>query len=144
MKLVSCCSACFLRFWDCLFRVVFLKQSLRSLQTASTNVPKSHGASAKGLGNMPLTQKVSFKTMLQKGNRVQLPKLIRWKFKLETSQILKVTVFPPKATQANASTRRWKKADEQPPAITRKLVETAKHDNQNITGEILESQLQSA
>ena len=41
---------------------------------------------------MPLTQKVNFKTKFQKGNRVQIPKLVRWRFKLETDQILKVTV----------------------------------------------------
>ena len=41
---------------------------------------------------MPLTQKVSFKTILQKGNRLQVPKLIRWQFKMETEQVLKVSV----------------------------------------------------
>jgi len=41
---------------------------------------------------MPLTQKVTFKTLLQKGNRLQVPKLIRWQFKMETSQTLKVGV----------------------------------------------------
>ena len=41
---------------------------------------------------MPLTQKVSFKTMLQKANRVQVPKVVRWQFKMDTEQILKVTV----------------------------------------------------
>ena len=41
---------------------------------------------------MPLTQKVSFKTMLQKGNRIQVPKVVRWQFKMDTEQVLKVTV----------------------------------------------------
>ncbi len=41
---------------------------------------------------MPLTQKVSFKTVLQKGNRVQVPKVVRWQFKMESEQVLKVTV----------------------------------------------------
>jgi hypothetical protein len=41
---------------------------------------------------MPLTQKVAFKAVLQKGNRVQVPKLIRWQFKMETDQTLKVGV----------------------------------------------------
>jgi bifunctional DNA-binding transcriptional regulator/antitoxin component of YhaV-PrlF toxin-antitoxin module len=41
---------------------------------------------------MPLTQKVTFKTMLQRGNRVQVPKLVRWQFKMDTQQVLKVTV----------------------------------------------------
>ena len=41
---------------------------------------------------MPLTQKGTFKTMLQRGNRVQVPKLIRWQFKMETTQVLKVGI----------------------------------------------------
>jgi bifunctional DNA-binding transcriptional regulator/antitoxin component of YhaV-PrlF toxin-antitoxin module len=41
---------------------------------------------------MPLTESVSFKTVLQKGNRLQLPKLIRWRYKLEQDQVLKVSV----------------------------------------------------
>jgi bifunctional DNA-binding transcriptional regulator/antitoxin component of YhaV-PrlF toxin-antitoxin module len=41
---------------------------------------------------VPLTQPVEFKTRIQKGNRIQLPKLVRWQFKLETSQTLKATV----------------------------------------------------
>ena len=40
---------------------------------------------------MPLTERVEFKARIQKGNRVQLPKLVRWRFKLETSQTLKVS-----------------------------------------------------
>jgi hypothetical protein len=41
---------------------------------------------------MPLTQKVSFKTVLQKGNRVQVPKVVRWQFKMDSEQVLKVGV----------------------------------------------------
>ena len=41
---------------------------------------------------MPLTERVSFKTRLQRGNRVQVPKYVRWHYKLEPTQILEVTV----------------------------------------------------
>ena len=41
---------------------------------------------------MPLTERVYFKTRLQRGNRIQLPKLIRWKYKLEQEQVLKVSL----------------------------------------------------
>ena len=41
---------------------------------------------------MPLTERVSFKTRLQSGNRVQIPKYVRWHYKLEPTQILEVTV----------------------------------------------------
>jgi hypothetical protein len=41
---------------------------------------------------MPLTKAVSFKAVLQKGNRFQVPKLVRWQFKMETGQVLRVRV----------------------------------------------------
>ena len=41
---------------------------------------------------LPLTERVEFKTLLQKGNRLQIPKLVRWKYKLESTQVLKVSV----------------------------------------------------
>ena len=41
---------------------------------------------------MPLTEKINFKTRLQRGNRLQIPRLIRWQFKLETDQVMKVSV----------------------------------------------------
>ena len=41
---------------------------------------------------MPLTESVSFKAVLQKGSRVQIPRLVRWQFKLEPTQILKIRV----------------------------------------------------
>lgn len=41
---------------------------------------------------MPLTEQVVFQTRLQKGNRIQIPVLARWRFKLEPNQALKVTV----------------------------------------------------
>ena len=43
---------------------------------------------------MPLTGAVGFKAVLQKGNRVQVPKLVRWRFKLEQEQVLSVSVTP--------------------------------------------------
>ena len=43
---------------------------------------------------MPLTIKVSFETVLEKGNRLQIPKLIRWQFKMEQNQVLRVGVSP--------------------------------------------------
>jgi hypothetical protein len=79
-------------FWYSLCGVAFLKQTLKSSQAASIIVSKSQGTSAKGKVNMPLTQKVTFKTVLQRGNRVQVPQLVRWQFKMDTEQVLKVSV----------------------------------------------------
>jgi DNA-binding transcriptional regulator/RsmH inhibitor MraZ len=41
---------------------------------------------------MPLTVRVNFVTVLEKGNRLQVPKLIRWQFKMEHPQVLSVRV----------------------------------------------------
>jgi hypothetical protein len=41
---------------------------------------------------MPLTQKVTFQTVLEKGNRVQIPKLIRMQFKMEHDQVLRAGI----------------------------------------------------
>ncbi len=43
---------------------------------------------------MPLTERVEFKAILQRGNRIQTPRMIRWKFKLDSNQALKITVAP--------------------------------------------------
>ena len=41
---------------------------------------------------MPLTHSVSFKAVIGKGNRIQIPTLIRWEFKLEPTQLLTVNI----------------------------------------------------
>ncbi len=41
---------------------------------------------------MPLTRSVSFKAAIGNANRIQIPTLIRWEFKLEPTQLLKITV----------------------------------------------------
>ncbi len=43
---------------------------------------------------MPLIAKVKFQAVLEKGNRLQIPKLILWQFKMEQNQVLKVGVYP--------------------------------------------------
>ena len=41
---------------------------------------------------MPLTEKVTFTTTFERFDKVQIPKLIRWRFKMECDQALKVGV----------------------------------------------------
>ena len=43
---------------------------------------------------MPLTDHVTFKAVLQRGNRVQIPKNIRLLYQLEPKQIFRVMVRP--------------------------------------------------
>ncbi len=41
---------------------------------------------------MPLTRRVTFQGPLQKRHRVQIAKLIRWEFKMEPDQVLRIGV----------------------------------------------------
>jgi hypothetical protein len=41
---------------------------------------------------LPLTGSVSFKAVLQRGNRVQIPRLFRWQYRMKADQVLKVHV----------------------------------------------------
>jgi bifunctional DNA-binding transcriptional regulator/antitoxin component of YhaV-PrlF toxin-antitoxin module len=44
---------------------------------------------------LPLTEKVKFKTRIQKGGRLQINKHVRWRFKLESNQQLAVWINVP-------------------------------------------------
>jgi len=44
---------------------------------------------------LPLTEKVSFKTIVQRGNRLQINRHIRWRYKLESNRYLSVRVDIP-------------------------------------------------
>jgi bifunctional DNA-binding transcriptional regulator/antitoxin component of YhaV-PrlF toxin-antitoxin module len=46
----------------------------------------------KGAFNMPLTESVTFKTKLQRHNRIVVPRLLRWRYKMETGELLKANV----------------------------------------------------
>ena len=43
---------------------------------------------------MPLTETVEFLARLQKSNRIQIPVEVRWRYKLENGELLKVSVQP--------------------------------------------------
>ena len=43
---------------------------------------------------MPLTTQETFKAKLQRHNRLAIPTLLRWRYKMETGQLLKVTLKP--------------------------------------------------
>jgi bifunctional DNA-binding transcriptional regulator/antitoxin component of YhaV-PrlF toxin-antitoxin module len=43
---------------------------------------------------MPLTEPVTFKTKLQHHNRIVVPRLVRWRYKMEPGELLKVNVAP--------------------------------------------------
>jgi hypothetical protein len=41
---------------------------------------------------MPLTEKVVFTTTLERLDKLMIPKVVRWRFKMETDQALKVGI----------------------------------------------------
>jgi hypothetical protein len=48
----------------------------------------------KGALYMPLTQQETFKTKLQRHNRLAIPTLLRWQYKIEAGELLKVSLKP--------------------------------------------------
>ena len=45
-----------------------------------------------GVCLLPLTENVVFKAVLQRGNKVQVPRLLRWRYRMEPNQALMVEV----------------------------------------------------
>jgi bifunctional DNA-binding transcriptional regulator/antitoxin component of YhaV-PrlF toxin-antitoxin module len=41
---------------------------------------------------MPLTEFYAFKTKLERRNRIRIPKVLRWRYKMEPGETLKVSV----------------------------------------------------
>ena len=41
---------------------------------------------------MPLTESATFKTKLQRRNRIVVPRLLRWRYKMQTGELLKVNI----------------------------------------------------
>ncbi|MCJ7560582.1 hypothetical protein MUO79_08190 [Candidatus Bathyarchaeota archaeon] len=123
-----------------------MKQTLRSLQAASIIVSKSQGTSAKGEVNVPLAQKISFKTVLQKGNRVQVPKLVRRQFKLDTEQVLKVTVNAVNVWGSGQTfyARMDKSGRITITELTLKMLQDRTREKQSLTGAVMEVRLEPA
>lgn len=61
----------------------------------------SLGWSVEGEERLPLDRSVSFKAVVQEGNRVQVPRLIRWQFRLESTQVLQVRIRAAERIGAN-------------------------------------------
>ena len=96
--------------------------------------------------DVPLTERVDFKATLQKGNRVQLHKLVRWQFKLETSQVLKVTVTAIKVFGGWETFygRMDKSGRLTIPRLTLQLVLERMRGDPSLTGAVIEVRLEPA
>jgi bifunctional DNA-binding transcriptional regulator/antitoxin component of YhaV-PrlF toxin-antitoxin module len=95
---------------------------------------------------MPLTEAVSFKTVLQKENRVQVPRQVRWHFKLEPTQVLQVTVDAVGSFGAIESFYATMRSDGRItiPKLTLNLLQSETYDKQSLTGKVLEVRLTPA
>ena len=76
------------------FRLDFQKQGLNSASLTYKKDWKSCQKYGEGDLNMPLTETVEFLAKLQKYNRIQIPVEVRWRYKLEHGELLKVSVQP--------------------------------------------------
>jgi hypothetical protein len=94
---------------------------------------------------MPLTQKVTFETMLEKGSRLQIPKLIQVQFKMEQNQVLRVGVSPKRIWGVGAKFF-YAKMDKQGriliPKLTLALI--ANKENPNLEGYVFDVWLEPA
>ncbi len=92
---------------------------------------------------MPLNQSVTFKTRLQKQNRLQIPKLIRLKYTLESSEILKVkvTIFIGYAKSENFFTKMYESGRIRIPDLVMALLE---NDKRNLVGYPIEVTIEPA
>ena len=76
------------------FWLAFQKQGLNSASLTYKKDWESCQKYGEGDLNMPLTETVEFLARLQKYNRIQIPVEVRWRYKLEHGELLKVSVQP--------------------------------------------------
>jgi hypothetical protein len=96
---------------------------------------------------LPLTKAVSFKTLLQKGNRVQVPKLVRWQFKMEATQVLEVTVSVSAKYSAISESfyaRMGKDGRITVPWLVLDLLKKRADEGKSLTGHVLEVKIEPA
>ena len=83
------------------------------------------------------------KQVLEKGNRLQIPKLIIWQFKMEQNQVLKVSVSPKRIWRSplRVFTPKWINKDAiHIPKLTLALM--ANKENPNLEGNIFDVTLE--
>jgi hypothetical protein len=100
------------------------------------------------VASLPLSEAVSFKTLLQRGNRVQVPRVVRWQFKLEPTQVLRVTVKveTPHFTSVSESFYAQMSEDGRitVPLLTLALLQKRGSLDEGLTGHVFEVRIQPA
>jgi hypothetical protein len=87
-----------------------------------------------------------FKAVLEKGHRVQVPRIVRWQFKLETSQVLRLTVrtAEPFVEEERFYARMRSDGRITIPKLMRSLLQDSMPEKQSLLGAVLEVQLEPA
>lgn len=93
---------------------------------------------------MPLTDRVSFEAVAQSSNMFQVPRLIRWQYKLEPDQVLKVTISDKNAPAQGLHFYLAKTTKAGRIRIPKLLVRTFKTDSPNLAGHLLHVTLEPA
>ncbi|MGA3288705.1 MAG: hypothetical protein ABSD42_00495 [Candidatus Bathyarchaeia archaeon] len=94
---------------------------------------------------MPLTRSVSFKAAIGKGNRIQIPTLIRWEFKLESTQLLTVSVrLFGRGVDETFYAKMNKDGRITVPKLNADLIKTRLHEEETLSGYAFEVTLRPA
>jgi bifunctional DNA-binding transcriptional regulator/antitoxin component of YhaV-PrlF toxin-antitoxin module len=88
---------------------------------------------------MPLTESATFKTKLQRHNRIVVPRLVRWRYKMEPGELLKVNVAPYGSENYLEEVFLAKMASDGRLTVPKLTMEVLKQrEEENLTGAILE------
>ena len=93
---------------------------------------------------MPLTEAVTFTTRLQKGNRIQIPVLVRWRYRLEPVQVLRVTVHAVSLWGSQQTFHACMSAGGRItiPRLVRDMLTERKEERERVVGAVLEVRLE--
>jgi bifunctional DNA-binding transcriptional regulator/antitoxin component of YhaV-PrlF toxin-antitoxin module len=93
----------------------------------------------KGACNMPLTELITFKTKLERYNRIIIPRHSRWRYKIEPGELLKANVRVFGSENYEEETFLAKMTCDGRLTIPKLIMEVLKQrEEKNITGLILE------
>ncbi len=88
---------------------------------------------------MPLTESITFKTKLQRHNRIVVPRHCRWRYKMEPGELLKVNIEPFNSESYQEEEFLAKMASDGRLTIPKLTMEILKQrEEKNLTGTILE------
>ena len=95
---------------------------------------------------VPLTEAVTFTTRLQKGNRIQIPVLVRWRYKLEPVQVLRVTVHAVSLWGSQQTFHACMSAGGRItiPRLVRDMLTERKEERERVIGAVLEVRIEPA